>query len=146
MIPVKNKIRETVLYYNPDSDPVRTSKLKGVLVSMKIRIRNIGLDQVDKTIGTLVGVDSFEDDMDCTRDQETMPDHDGKRTDLDQEMLVMFGFTSRRIDELLSRLRKSGVSKIALKAVVTEDNRMWTFRRLYGELKEEHEKMTQSIQ
>ena len=39
-----------------------------------------------------------------------------------QEMLVMHRFSERRLDELLMNLRKAGVPKIALKAIVTESN------------------------
>ena len=61
---------------------------------------------------------------------------------MDEEMLVMKNFTSRRMDELLMNLRKAGVPRIALKAVITEQNSHWTFRQLYRELKEEHKAMT----
>ena len=59
------------------------------------------------------------------------------------EMLVMHGFTGRRIDELLLGLREAGVPKVELKAVVTESNAGWTFYHLYEEIKEEHERMKQ---
>ena len=54
----------------------------------------------------------------------------------------MHNFSSRRIDELLLNLRRAGVPRIALKAVVTEHNSGWTFRHLYEEIKKEHEAMT----
>ena len=54
----------------------------------------------------------------------------------------MKNFTGNRIDELLFQLRKAGVSKIELKAVVTESNSNWTIYELYREIREEHEKMT----
>ena len=45
-------------------------------------------------------------------------------------------------DMLLAGLRRAGVPRIALKAVLTEHNSDWTFYHLYQELKEEHETMT----
>ena len=57
-------------------------------------------------------------------------------------MLVLKQFSSRRIDELLLNLRKAGVPRISLKAVLTEHNCGWTFYALYNELREEHEKMS----
>ena len=61
---------------------------------------------------------------------------------IEEEILVMKNFSGRRVDELLFHLRKAGVSKIELKAVVTESNSQWTFYELYQEIKEEHDKMT----
>ena len=63
---------------------------------------------------------------------------------LDQEMLVMHQFTGRRIDALLAAMRKAGVPKIALKAIVTESNCDWKFCELYEELKKEHAAMSGS--
>lgn len=40
------------------------------------------------------------------------------------------------------QMRKAGVPKINLKAVVTEHNIGWTFRQLYEEIKKEHEQMS----
>ena len=62
--------------------------------------------------------------------------------ELEEEMLVMKNFTNRRIDELLAGLRRAGVPKVELKAVVTETNCGWTFYALYEELKKEREAMT----
>ena len=59
-----------------------------------------------------------------------------------EEMMVLKQFSNRRLDELLLNLRKAGVPRIALKAVLTEHNCGWTFYALYHELREEHEKMS----
>ena len=61
-----------------------------------------------------------------------------------EEMLVMKSFTSRRVDDLLANLRNAGVPRIALKAVITEQNSQWTFYELYGELRKEHAAMTEN--
>ena len=59
-----------------------------------------------------------------------------------EEVMVLKQFSSQRLDMLLSGLRRAGVPRIALKAVLTEHNSDWTFYHLYQELKEEHETMT----
>lgn len=123
-------MREMVLYYNPVPAPY-VVKLKGVLVQMGVRIKNVSPKQVGQTVGYLAGMDGFlEMEM-----PESLPV-------IEEEMLVMRGFTSRRMDELLFHLRKAGVPRIALKAVVTESNCGWTFYHLYEEIKEEREKMS----
>lgn len=127
-------MKEMILYYNPIPSP-NVNLLKSVLVRMGIRIKNISPEQVGQQVGFLAGLAGFgEQEM-----TEPLPV-------LNEEMLVMKNFTSRRIDELLLNLRKAGVPKIALKAVVTEGNSGWTFYRLYEELKEEHQMMQEMNQ
>ena len=121
-------LKEMVLYYNPNQSPY-AAKLKGVLVRMGIRIKNITPEQ------TGAGMPGFAADLTDTADQNPIPQ-------IPEEILVMKNFTGRRIDELLLNLRKAGVPKIALKAVITEQNSRWTFYQLYEEIKKEHLAMT----
>ena len=155
-------MKEMVLYYNPGSGP-HVAKLKGVLVRMGVRIKNINPDQVNQKVGYLAGLPGFTEieaqpmDTEVERrpadtEKEAEPvdtevergpaDTEVTAVSMDEEMLVMKNFTSRRMDELLMNLRKAGVPRIALKAVITEQNSHWTFRQLYRELKEEHKAMT----
>lgn len=139
--------QELVLYYNPEASS-KVVKLKGVLVRMGVRIRNVAPEQVTETVGALAGISGYK-----RAEQETAPDaaRNAEETESDagvlpiipEEMLVMHGFTGRRIDELLLGLRKAGVPKVELKAIVTESNAGWTFYHLYEEIKEEHERMKQ---
>ena len=108
--------------------------MKSVLVRMGIRIRNIGPDQVMETVGYLAGMEGFQP-------RDTDGSADKSLPEIPVEMMVLKQFSNRRLDELLMNLRKAGVPKIALKAVLTEHNSAWTFYHLYEELKEEHEAM-----
>ncbi len=127
------KIMESVLYYNPGTPETmeHVAKLKSVLVRMGIRIRNVSPEQVNQTVGYLAGVPGFEENKDA-----------GEAPVIGEEMMVLKQFSNRRLDELLLNLRKAGVPRIALKAVLTEHNCGWTFYALYHELREEHEKMS----
>lgn len=174
--------REMVLYYTPAVTP-NVAKLKGVLVRMGVRIKNISAEQTGQTIGYLAGLPGFEAtacagqpaESQTAESQTAGSQTAGAQTAESQlaesrpagspltesqtagsppiarslsappipcEVLVMHNFTSRRIDELLLNLRKAGVPRIALKAVVTEHNSHWTFYHLYEEIKKEHEAMT----
>ena len=126
------KTNESVLYYNPGTPQTQghVMKLKSVLVRMGIRIKNVSADQVGQTVGYLAGLPGFEE----------MP-NEGELPVLDREMIVFRQFSSGRLDQLLANLRKAGVPRIDLKAVLTEHNCQWTFAKLYEELAEEHEKM-----
>ena len=117
--------RETVLYYSPEGNKNAT-KLKGVLVRMGIRIRNVSEDQLGETIGALLGLDVAET--------------------IDQEVLVMHNFSGSRLDELLLGMRRAKVQKIDLKAIVTESNVGWSFYHLYEEIGAEHERMHQNAE
>ena len=89
-----------------------------------------------ETIGCLTGMPGFEEQENVSDPLPVIP----------EQMLVMKDFTSSRIDTLLYQLRKAGVPKIALKAIVTEHNCGWSFYKLYEELKEEHRLMTEQAQ
>ena len=127
--------KEMILYYQPEKDRqsgnnTKAAKLKAVLIRMGIRIKNISPEQVNQTVGYLAGFDGFEE-----KEQEDCPY-------VDEEILVMKNFSNRRIDELLLNLRRAGVPKIDLKAVITDTNCNWKLYDLYLELKKEHDTMS----
>lgn len=130
------RIIETVLYYAPDQPEAgsHTALLKSVLVRMGIRIRNVRPEQALETVGYLAGLPGFSPAEETGEEIPVIP----------SEMLVFRNFSSGRLDQLLMNLRKAGVPKVDLKAVVTEHNSKWTFYQLYEELKEEHRRMEEN--
>lgn len=138
------KMMETVLYYNPGKPETmkHVAMMKSVMVRMGVRIRNIGPEQVLETVGYLAGMDGFLAAGDMLSDAASDGVSDGGLPVIPEEVMVLKQFSSQRLDQLLMNLRKAGVPKIALKAVLTEHNSNWTFYHLYQELKEEHEIMT----
>ena len=140
-------MKETVLYYTPQSTK-QSRTLKGILVRMGIRIRNISPQQVNQTVGMLAGVSGFEEKTDATADtleaNKTNADAlSSASQSIPEEVLVLHQFSEQRLDALLHALRKANV-RIALKAIVTEQNCGWTFYQLYEEIRQEHEKMHQN--
>ena len=154
-------MKELVLCYTPSPAP-HVAKLKSVLVRMGVRIKNISPEQVNQTVGYLAGLPGFEECANQVAELHKVEksgkaekfgeaEKSGEAEKLDEveklpvipeEVLVMKNFTSRRIDELLLGLRKAGVPKIALKAIITEQNSKWTFYQLYEELREEYQAMS----
>ena len=57
-------------------------------------------------------------------------------------MMVLDGFTEKRLDILLREMKAYGVS-VPYKAMVTEHNIGWTLSDLFAELVREHEAMHQ---
>ena len=130
---------EMALYYNPGNGiPARqTALMKSVFVRMGVRIRNVGPEDVNQTVGYLAGLKGFER-------QEA--EAEGELPVIPEQVLVLKGFSGGRLDLLLSSLRRAGVPKIDLKAVLTEQNSGWTFYRLYEERREENATKTEGEQ
>lgn len=117
--------RETVLYYDPAGGE-RAAALKAILVQMGARIKNVPPEAVGQTVGCLLGRKGFD-----ARENPEAPA-------LAEPVLVLDGFTDKRLEILLREMKKHGVS-IAYKAIVTETNIGWLFHQLYDELAREHE-------
>lgn len=121
---------EIAFLYN-FNDPERLRKIKNVLLCMKVRAKVVTPEQFTQPVGVLAGVV----DVAFTEPQDA--------SDFTDEMLVVYRFSSRRIDELLAKLRKAGLGNIPYKAALTATNVNWTGLELYQELKKEHEAMQQ---
>ena len=119
--------RETVLLYQPEGSELG-AQLKPILVRMGVRIKNVTPDAVGQTVGCLLGRKGFD-----ARENPEAPA-------LGQPMLVMDGFTDKRLEILLREMRSAGVS-VPYKAVVTENNLGWLFHQLFDELAAEHAAM-----
>ncbi|WP_432626843.1 DUF3783 domain-containing protein [Brotaphodocola sp.] len=128
--------REMVLYYSPEGNK-NAAKLKGVLVRMGVRIRNVSEEQFGDTLGSLIGLEGFEARESAEKSGEAVGA-------IEREVLVMHNFSGNRIDELLLAMRRANVQKIDLKAIVTESNVNWSFYHLYEEIGAEHERMHQN--
>lgn len=122
---------ETVLLYNMDNEKGR--KLKMLMVRMGMRIRVIDKVDYSKPVGLLAGLKDI-----------TLENPNAEVQDFNDEMMVMRGFTSHRIDMFLQSMRKEGITKIDYKAILTPSNARWNSWQLYQELKQEHEEMTQA--
>ena len=116
--------RETVLYYDPAGGE-RAAALKAILVQMGARIKNVPPEAVGQTVGCLLGRKGYD-----ARENPEAPA-------LAEPVLVLDGFTDKRLEILLREMKKHGVS-IAYKAIVTETNIGWLFHQLYDELAREH--------
>ena len=121
--------RETVLYYDPAGGE-RAAALKAILVQMGARIKNVPPEAVGQTVGCLLGRKGYD-----ARENPEAPA-------LAEPVLVLDGFTDKRLEILLREMKKHSVS-VPYKAIVTETNIGWIFHQLYEELAREHEAMSQ---
>jgi hypothetical protein len=58
------------------------------------------------------------------------------------EMLLMAGIPGSKMERVLLALKKAGVTKDCLKAVLTDTNLYWNALQLYEEIKKEHDMMS----
>ena len=56
-----------------------------------------------------------------------------------EEMLLLHGFNSDKLQKFLTALQRVGVGRIDLKAMLTENNRTWSGLDLYEELCQERD-------
>lgn len=119
--------RETALYYDPMGG-ARADQLKSVLVRMGVRIRHAAKEQTGQTVGCLLGRKDF-----AVRESAEAPV-------LEEPMLVLDGFSDKRLEILLREMKRTGI-QVPYKAVVTETNLGWLLSQLYEELSAEHEAM-----
>lgn len=136
---------EIVLLYHIE-DEEKAKRLKRVLLLMGVKIRMVSPEQYHLPIKDLINGQSGEiikeenaNLMDCVKTHDT-DGAENEKESIQEEMMVMYGFSGNRLDELLNALRKNQ-ARINLKAILTETNKEWSSYVLYQELKKEHEMM-----
>lgn len=141
------KISDTVLLYAPKNS-AKALRMKPSILRTGARIKMVAAEQFSMTIGELLGMSEEEvtefasqakiQDENAGHLVTVNPEELEALGSLQEEVLVMWNFTGPKIDEMLNNFRKAGVSKIALKAIVTPNNVKWTFAQLIRELQKEH--------
>lgn len=121
-----------ILFYNLDNETGR--KLKFVCLKLKIKIRTVDKSQYGTPVGTLAGISLPDTDEDTPKSIPTQ--------DFTDEMLVFCGFSDQLLDKFLLELKKNRIPRIALKAVLTEQNIHWDSYTLHDELQKEHQIMS----
>lgn len=126
----KRQMKETVLLFNISLRETRL-KIGKALLPLNIAVKAVESKYYMESIGYLAGY-------------KEMPaaggTYDGN--ELEGEMIVMAGIHSAKVDLVLAALRKAGIPKSCLKAILTDTNRFWSAPRLYEELKKEHDTMS----
>lgn len=130
-------MKEIVLYYAPENS-AHVGFIKGVLVQMGIKIKNLTPGRWGRRIGYLAGMEGFEDEPAKGHNTESALD---LPMTIKEELLILCGLSDEKLDELLERLKKAGVPRTVLKAIVTETNARWTVYELYSHLLEERRQM-----
>ena len=119
---------EIVLLYNiPDE---KSRKLRMLMVRMGMRFKIVEPSDYGQPVGLLAGIK-----------EAALENPEAEVKTFQDEMMIMRGFTSSRLDLFLQNMRKAGIEKIDYKAIVTPTNMRWNSWQLYLEIKQEHEEM-----
>jgi hypothetical protein len=119
-----------VYFYNLNSAKGR--QIKMLCLKMGLKIRVVDKMQFAEPVGAVAGVRGFE---------LTGEPYEGEG--FEDEMLLMKDFTNAALDQFLNGFRRMKIEKVALKAVLTEENCKWNSLQLHEELVKEHEAMQQ---
>lgn len=126
--------KETVLLYGLEKK--KEEAVKKLCLQLGIKAKHISPEQFHLPVGVL----SVIRNAGTAKPASRMPLANPAPSEIPEEMMIMDGFSPERMDRFLERMKKMGISGIALKAVVTEFNKNWDSVQLYRELKAEHEK------
>ena len=119
---------EIVLLYNiPDE---KSRKLRMLMVRMGMRFKIVEPSDYGQPVGLLAGIK-----------EAALENPEAEVKTFQDEMMIMRGFTSSRLDLFLQNMRKASIEKIDYKAIVTPTNMRWNSWQLYLEIKQEHEEM-----
>lgn len=104
------------------------AKLRMSAMQLGVKVRIVEKWEYLNAVGSLTGdLDSF----DSFYDGEDFPG----------ELLVFAHFTDARLNLFLQAMRVAKLPPVALKAVLTDENKGWNMLELHEELQKEHEAM-----
>ena len=122
-------MKETILLFH-FSDKSRKNKLARALLPLRMKIREVAKEDYLQPVGYLAG------------NKEIPPSEESYQgEELDGEMMLMAGLSNTQVDLVLKAIRKSGAGPIPYKAALTASNQEWNARKLFAEIKAEHEQM-----
>ena len=108
-------------------EPGRLLRLSMIAGSLGIQVKEVKDEQAGQRLEALCGLSAL------------VPA--AQKTKIGGEMAVMAFFPEKLMDALFDAIRKNGLEKPRLMAVLTPTNRMWTLERLYQELQKEYAAM-----
>lgn len=105
-------------------EPGRLLRVSMIAGALGITVKEVKDDQAAQRLEALCGLKALRPA--------------GKKATIGGEMAVMAFFPDKLMDALFEAIRKNGLKRPRLMAVLTPTNRAWTLERLYGELQKEY--------
>lgn len=109
--------------------PMTADALNALCREQGIRVRPVRREEYALPIGLLAGIPARASGEASAAEP------------FDDEMLVMCHMLSHQLDAFLSGMRQRSLPRIALKAVLTPFNVVWTSARLRDDLAREHDEI-----
>lgn len=129
------KQQASVLLFEMTAD--RTRQIRKLCRELDISVVCVSAKDYVLSLGELAEIDGFrQKNMSISANKDIMERLPVKG--ITEEMLVMSGMDSQRIDTFLEAWKKAGLAPVALKAVLTPGNIFWNPHRLFSELNREH--------
>lgn len=119
-------MQETLLAFGVNAEKMK--KIRGLCLEMGIRPVEVPADQLQAPLGLLAGARGWMNPAMMAGQREA--------GSMDEEMIVMAGFSQDLLELFLDRLRHAECS-VSLKAVLTDQNAVWNGGMLQEELKQE---------
>lgn len=119
-------LQETLLAFGVEEE--KMGKIKGICMELGIKPLEITGEQTQAPLGLLAEARGWMNPAMMANRLENRP--------MDEEMIVMAGFSQELLELFLARLRGEGTG-ISLKAVLTDQNAVWNAGMLQAELKQE---------
>lgn len=120
-------MKETILLYNILNTPTGDA-IEKIVNQLGIRIISINRDDINHSIGYLLGEDGFEPST--NKENKVIPE---------EKMMIIYDFSDKQVELMLQIFKEANIEYIPLKAVVTPTNIEWSFVYLYEHVKEEYE-------
>lgn len=111
----------TVLLYNFKDERLKMTKM--VCMMLQIRFKEVAASEYNQPLGALLGLPDVAAVAEAYTGDE-----------LAEEMLLLQGFDGSKLQKFLTALQRVGVGRIDLKAMLTENNQIWSGLALYEEL------------
>lgn len=119
------------LYLYRINDPQTLKNLQFITIRLGVKVRRITDEMVGQKVGYITGLEGYTDEV--SAEEYKVPA---------EQAMLMAGFTSQQVDQLLAFFRTAGLPKVNLKAMLTENNKDWYFYELHEELQREHEEFS----
>ena len=123
---MKLEAKPTVLLYNLQEGE-RAQTIRRYLTGAGIRIIDVLPAEYTQRLGALLELPGFSKDA-----------GPNMGFSFPEEMLVMFAFTDKVMEDFFQSFREAGIASVGLKAAVTPTNINWTSKQLYEAISEEH--------
>lgn len=127
------ELEKKILSYNLPLESIR--QLEALCLQEQITLLTVSEEEYDIPLGFLA-YGSPDQKKDFLRSE------DAAGSQIEEPMLIFAGFMQSDLMHFLAQMKSAGISRIDLKAMLTEHNAVWNSPMLYDEIKKEHEYMS----